>query len=66
MNFRTLRPAWKGSLNTGRRPVRYEEDPPGGLGTTLEQTFDQGLGARIRLVIVLLRWPSTYVSRQIS
>lgn len=38
-------------------PVRHQEDPPGGLGTTLEQTFDQGLGARIRLVIALLRWP---------
>ena len=44
----------------------HQEDPPGGLGTTLEQTFDQGLGARVRLVTVLLRWPSTYVSRQIS
>lgn len=56
----------EGIPKNSKEAVRYQEDPPGGLGTTLEQTFDQGLGARIRLVIVLLRWPFTYVSRQIS
>lgn len=44
----------------------HQEDTPGEPCTTLEQTNVQDLGARVRLGVVLLRYPSTYVGRQRS